>query len=170
MRAEAKPKHRQASGVELLILGTDSAYRADHKAHDAANAGSSTTDRGVQRESSRAHILQPATTPLNELVSILPQVSSLFQKAATALKPESIRLEAQLKSLRSEALAVRTELLAWYSAQPASLCPTTVQRFTQLFTMRFPDSKALSCNTLRADSYTDREYSPYTAVVYRPRS
>ena len=115
MRAQVKINQQPASGIDLLILGTDSQYRADCEARDTASGMINSGGKGDESKKFLPHPRGPAVLPLDELVSILPRVSSLFKRAAFALKPQSIRYETQLKPLRQDAIAVRSELLAWCS-------------------------------------------------------
>ena len=141
MRHHSSDQPPPDAGIELLILGTDS----------SVETGPRSGGRPMYQQ------LGIARSPLHKLVSILPRVSGLFKKAGIILEPRSVRFESQLVTLKEEAISVRSELLASYSTQPSSNRPVTAARFTQPYSLLFPDSRPLVCDSLRADSYVDRK-------------
>lgn len=157
MRTQLNLSRQAATGIEWLILGTDELCDIDHKGLDTDTETIDGKENSIQSSyfASQPHRL--ATLPLNELVSILSKVSNLFRKATAALKPRCFPFASQLTTLKGEAIALRSELVAWYSAQPASIRAVTVERFTQPYALLFPDARGLTCTTLRADAYIDRE-------------
>lgn len=165
MRTQLSVARQPASGVELLILGTDTHDETHDKINNIATSRADNGVSGVDSRNFRPQPRPPTRLPLDELVSILPRVSNLFKKASIVLAPRDFHFETQLTALREEAVAARSELLAWYSAQSTTSRPATVERFTRPYTLLFPDVKGLSCNTLRADAYTDRKESQSTILV-----
>lgn len=156
MRNQVDHKNRTASPVELLVFSTNVAHEeVFHKTHGTANVKGSSIDNNSKKETGIPQSVQPVTQQFIELVSIFPKVSSVFKKAVVALQPRSVRFETQLRPLRVEAFALRSELLAWSMSQPAEVRPTAVRRFTQSYTVSFPDCRQLVFPTLRADSYPD---------------
>jgi hypothetical protein len=69
------------------------------------------------------------------------------------LRPLSIRYESTLRRYREEAIALKSELLAWSSSQPKMSQPETIARFTQPYVVRFPGTEDLTCPITRADMY-----------------
>lgn len=155
MRSQVDLKHQPASAVELLILSTEAIDGRLRKVHRAATVTSSSGGNSIESGSSTPCPLRPTRMLFNELVSIFTKIASLFNQAAIALKPQCTRFEAQLRPLREQALSLRLELLAWSSRQPEEIQPVTVKRFTQPYSMSFPDGPDLICPALRTDSYTD---------------
>jgi hypothetical protein len=154
LRSQIGTQTQRASGVEMLILGTDSQL-----GNDDQSPGSRTVRRrrsgAVEKRTASPRPLPPAT-PLQDLVSILAGLTDLFASASEALSASS-RFESQLLTIRTKAVAVRSKLLAWYSAQAPTIRPVTVSRFTQPYDLVFTDCKPLPCRTLYADSYVDRK-------------
>jgi hypothetical protein len=158
IRTQIGAKKEPASGVELLILGTDSRIKmVSQSFHSKA------TRRSNADQPSPPSRPLPPVTPLQDLVSILRGLTDLFKSAGAALQPNSSRFETQVLTIRSKALAVRSKLLAWCSAQPETAQPVTVSRFTQPYELVFPDCKPVVCITLRADAYVDRSWDAVTS-------
>lgn len=60
-----------------------------------------------------------------------------------------------MKQIWTEAVALRSELLAWASAQIPLYGHKTVAYFTQPYVLRFPAAEDLLCPAARADIYPD---------------
>lgn len=156
MRTEESFQCQPASGIALLVLGT-AAY--DQAAGDAVDSFPSAADNNVNTMTvNRLRAVPAAESSLDELVSILPRLSNLFKRAGELVQPSSFHFEAHITSIKEEALALRAELLAWEVKQQRASRVTTIEWFTQAYTLRFPGAKDLVCPTFRADSYDDRKY------------
>ena len=148
-------RYQRASEVQLLLLSTEEQREVADGLRDTATCS---TDRSADANESTPQLLrspQPVTLQFSELCSILPKVTGLFTKAAAELSPQSIRFENQLKPLRKEAFALRSQMLAWSTTQAARFRSVTIRRFTQPYNLSFPDCRQLTCPVLRADCYPD---------------
>jgi hypothetical protein len=166
MRAETSLSDQQKCGIRSLIIGTGSHLNGNEKACTPSDSSVNSGESDASGSYSLPKSPRSTTLPLNQLVSITPKVTSLFRKASNLLQPQGLLFEAQLTPLREEAIAVRSELLAWCARQPSEIRPIPVERFTQSYNLLFPDCRDLTCISLRADSYPDRR--PY-ATSNRPR-
>lgn len=157
VRAQLDLKYRPGA-IGLLILSTNACTETapqvgDHIPTAVLNGD---TETNTQDLTCLPVDLGNSIAPwFSEMVPIFARVANLFNRTSAALRPGSIRFESQLKPLRSEATVLRLELLAWASKLPAETRLGTVKRFTQPYTIFFPNCQALPCPTLRADSYTD---------------
>lgn len=154
-RTSVDTRHQPASGVEALVLSTTSIEPIVRAAHPKVTSGSDMGRTDIGREALHLNPLSPVTKAFDELVAIFPRVANLFRVAESTLGPRAIRIESELKSLKLQATALRSELLSWCSRQPTEIRPVAVQRFTQPYTLFFLGCRGLACPTFRADRYAD---------------
>jgi hypothetical protein len=149
----------QPTAIELLILSTEASSRNSRRSRRSASTPLTTSrgDMDIDHGNLPYRPFDSAsiTSLFNRMVSIFDKVADLFKRTSVALKPESIRFESQLKPLKSEATALRLELLAWASTLPVTARPVASKRFTQPYSLFFLSCRELECPVLHADSYTD---------------
>lgn len=156
IRGQYNRSNEPTRGIKSLILGIEPQPGTKCIHHTSVGDAISRPGDAAEKNDGLSRSLSIASQSLEELVSITPKVSNLFNQASGVLRPNYLRFETQLTPLRERAFAVRSELQAWCSAQPATIGPVTVRRFTQPYKILFPDARELTCTTLRADIYTDR--------------
>jgi hypothetical protein len=152
MKRSIENNQLSASGIPMLVLGTSTSS-------DIAN-------KSISGDLSITALKAPKSQ-FNDLCLILSKTQSLFKEATIMFEPQSTRYEYVLTQLRGKTIALKSELLAWSSTQPEKTQPKTIERFTQPYVLKFPETEDLLCPTTYADVYHDCKHANEKADIFR---